>query len=176
MNYHYYKKYLKYKSKYLSVKNQNGGMYSEAKRGNINFLKYPPCYNLSSSAKTIFDILENKNLVTKYSSLLDNFSIILCQLFYQKNKDCKDTMLDERLEELKNVKISLESKKIVAENLLLKSKVIVDFLHKITTKIMIELEKLIKDKKLDEKTKIKINDLTKTFFSEHYNELSKNCS
>ena len=72
----------------------------ENSRGNMNYEKYPPCFDLSTQAQTIFDLLESKNLIRKYKVLLDVISMMLCQIKFLASKVCTSTMIGERVKDL----------------------------------------------------------------------------
>ena len=72
----------------------------ENSRNNLDYKKYPPCFNLSLPAQKIFDILASNNLVVKHKVLLEVYSMILCQVNYLQSKLCPQTMLIDRLENL----------------------------------------------------------------------------
>lgn len=86
----YLLKYNKYKIKYLDLKNKTETFqnfkWTENKRYNSNYEKYPPCYNISKDSREIYSILEKYNLLKKYHQLLDLYSIILCQKYHIQNK------------------------------------------------------------------------------------------
>ena len=182
----YKNKYLKYKFKYLNLQKkienmQNGGMiWKENSRGNSNDGKYPPCYDICGATKAIYDILEKNNLLKKYTLLLDLYSIILCQEVYLKTKDCKNTMLDERLMEINNLfegkEIQDKHLKIVNDNINNepKHKQMRELLEKTTVLIEEEMDKLNKET-LEKSDLDKLNNMNTVFYQVHYPIVSKNC-
>lgn len=179
----YLEKYLKYKSKYVNLKNkiQTGGMtWMENSRGNSNDGKYPPCYNICGATKAIYDILEKNKLLNNFSLLLNMYSIILCQEVFLKTKKCKDTMLDERLAEINNIfkdrKVEDKHLKIVNDNIETepKHKEMRELLEKITVLIEEEMNKLEKTK-LNKSDLSKINNMNTVFYQVHYPVVSSGC-
>lgn len=178
----YFKKYLKYKSKYISIKYKltGGAIWMENSRGNSNDGKYPPCYNICKITQTIYDILEKNKLQNKFSLLLNLYSIILCQEVYLKTKTCKNTMLDERLMEVNklfdNRKIKNYHKNIVNNNIKNepKHKEMRDLLEKITVLIEEEINKLKKEK-LTKIDLTKLERMNKIFYQNHYPIISLKC-
>lgn len=71
--------------------------YLETNRGNEIINNYPPCFNDNRASKKIYDILKRKKLLQTTSNLLNCISMILCQAKYLKQKDCSETMLQDRL-------------------------------------------------------------------------------
>lgn len=70
--------------------------WSENLRNNKNYEGFPPCYNIDSSSKTIFGILQRLNYVQRYYSLLDVMSIILC-LRETQSRRCNINDIRDRL-------------------------------------------------------------------------------
>jgi hypothetical protein len=82
---------------------QNDFVYSENKRLNLNFGKYPPCFNTSSEAQKIFDIIDMNGKKKTFEKLFDIYSILLCQKYHAGYKDCNPIMLDERMNDVKKM-------------------------------------------------------------------------
>jgi hypothetical protein len=84
-------------------KNQNTFKYSENKRLNFNFGKYPPCFSVSSEVQKIFDLLDMANIKDKFQQLFDIYSILLCQKYHAGYKTCSSEMLAERIKDLEEM-------------------------------------------------------------------------
>lgn len=78
-------------------------LYSENKRLNYNFGKYPPCFNLSIEAQQIFDTLDMNGTLDKYRQLFDIYSILLCQKHHSTYKKCNQEMVKERISDIKKM-------------------------------------------------------------------------
>ncbi len=78
----------------------NTNIFSENKRLNFNFGKYPPCFNLSFEAQQIFDTLAMNGIEHQYKQLFDLYSILLCQKYHASYKECNSDMLKERIEDV----------------------------------------------------------------------------
>ena len=77
--------------------------YTENKRLNYNFGKYPPCFNLSFEARNIFDTLDIKGSNEKYYKLFDIYSILLCQKYHASYKECNPKMIEDRINDLQKM-------------------------------------------------------------------------
>jgi hypothetical protein len=77
--------------------------YTENKRLNYNFGKYPPCFNLSFEARDIFDTLDIKGEHEKYFKLFDIYSILLCQKYHASYKECNPKMIEDRINDLQKM-------------------------------------------------------------------------
>ena len=75
----------------------------ENSRGNLDYRFYPPCYDESDSVRNIFDILKKKKLLDYNYNLLNVYSFVLCQEKYLNQKLCGDTMIIERINNMKKL-------------------------------------------------------------------------
>jgi hypothetical protein len=73
--------------------------WTEMKRSNPMFEKYPPCYDICGATRTIQDKLESVNMQQKYHKLLDVYSIVLCQEKYKNSPNAKK-MMEQRISDL----------------------------------------------------------------------------
>jgi len=81
----------------------NKSSYTENKRLNYNFGKYPPCFNISFEARDIFDTLDIKAGHEKYFKLFDIYSILLCQKYHASYKECNPKMIEDRIDDLQKM-------------------------------------------------------------------------
>ena len=155
-------------------------------RGNNNFEKYPPCYNLDQQVTQIFDILEKNKLIKDSYVLLNVYSMILCQEKYIKIKDCDDNhMIVQRIQNLKKLgfdKINntqylkyeaIVNSYISPENIIGFNSTFKIFLTGCTYLIEIELNNL--KKSLDSNDFNFIYELNKQFYKEHYEYIYTKC-
>jgi len=77
--------------------------YDENGRGNFNYGKYPPCYNISYEAQQIYDTLEINNEIDNHQRLLNIYSILLCQKYHAGYRECNPLMLKQRIKEVKSM-------------------------------------------------------------------------
>jgi hypothetical protein len=88
----------------LLGKNDNfSNTWIENSRNNYNYKNYPPCFNLSTEAQKIYDILASKNMIEKHKILFEVYSMLFCQIKYLKIKKCSKTMLLDRINDLVNL-------------------------------------------------------------------------
>lgn len=86
-----------------NLNSENNFQYTENKRLNFNFGKYPPCFNLSFEAQQVFDTLDMKGEREKFQRLFDLYSILLCQKYHASYKDCNPLMLEERIDDVQKM-------------------------------------------------------------------------
>jgi len=77
--------------------------YNENIRGNLNYGKYPPCYNISYEAQQIFDNLEINDNLENHQRLFNIYSILLCQKYHAGYRECNPEMLKDRVKEVKKM-------------------------------------------------------------------------
>jgi len=82
---------------------ENTNSFTENKRLNYNFGKYPPLYNLSFEARQIQDILDVRKESKKYHQLLDVYSILLSQKFHASYKECNRQMIEDRISDVQKI-------------------------------------------------------------------------
>lgn len=82
---------------------ENTNIFSENKRLNFNFGKYPPCFNLSFEAQQILETLAMEGISHKYHQLFDLYSILLCQKYHASYKECNPEMLQERIDDVEKM-------------------------------------------------------------------------
>ena len=147
--------------------------WSEMKRSNPMFEKYPPCYDICGATRTIQDKLEDVNLQVKYHKLLDVYSIVLCQEKY-KNSPNTEKMMKQRINDLIELgakrEMVFETQKVIsdypAENPIVK-----DFLLLATNLIEREINALSIDVNIALFNSIK--GLNAVFYQVHYPIVAK---
>lgn len=82
---------------------ENTSSFTENKRLNYNFGKYPPNYNLSFEARQIQDILDRNGASKKHHELLDVYSILLSQKYHASYKECNRDMVEDRIDDVKKM-------------------------------------------------------------------------
>ena len=136
--------------KLLSKNNNFSNSWIENSRNNNNYKNYPPCFNLSTEAQKIYDILVSKNLIEKHKILFEVYSILFCQIKYLKIKKCSNTMLLDRINDLNNLigNISINNTKkllnyISQSNIENINNLTLNFLNKILFLLTKEIEKIV---------------------------------
>jgi hypothetical protein len=149
-------------------------IWSENKRGNSNYLIrnkiYPPCYDICGASQKQYDILHKYDLIEQYKLFLDLQSILLCQEVHLQNKKCNDTMIDERIEELKKSLHKTKKGIDIVSNYLSTKKSSVrlsDFLGYIVSNLELQKEKILNEKKLSQEDKTLFLSLLDTFYNVH---------
>jgi hypothetical protein len=142
--------------------------WTEMKRSNPMFEKYPPCYDICGATRTIQDKLESVNMQQKYHKLLDVYSIVLCQEKYKNSPNVKK-MMEQRISDLIELgaerNMVFETQKVMndypSENPLVK-----DFLLLSTNLIEREINALSSD--IDNSLFNTIKGLNNVFYQVHY--------
>jgi hypothetical protein len=89
--------------KLLSKNDNFSNSWIENSRNNNNYKNYPPCFNLSTEAQKIYDILASKNMIEKHKILFEVYSMLFCQIKYLRMKNCSNTMLLDRINDLEKL-------------------------------------------------------------------------
>ena len=76
-------------------------MWTENRRNNVSFNKYPPCYDICGSTRNIYDEIERSGKLKEYKKLLDVYSIVLCQVKYINSRNVREMMMDRITELIK---------------------------------------------------------------------------
>jgi hypothetical protein len=142
--------------------------WTEMKRSNPMFEKYPPCYDICGATRTIQDKLESVNMKEKYHKLLDVYSIVLCQEKYKNSPNVKK-MMEERIKDLIN--LGAERKMVfqtenVMNNYPVENPLVKDFLLLATNLIEREINALSND--IEMSLFNIINNLNNVFYQVHY--------
>jgi len=141
-------------------------MYTEEKRGNMMYEKYPPCYNICGATRTIQDMLEKslENNFMDYRKLLDIFSIVLCQEVHIKSKR-KDEMLKQRIDDLLRMGGKMGEKvNATTENMSI-------FLTLAKNLIQRQIKMLLEDNRINKDSKRDVVKLVDVFYTIHYGKL-----
>jgi hypothetical protein len=149
-------------------------IWSENKRGNQNYKKkdkiYPPCYDICGASQKQYDILHKYNLTEKYKLFLDLQSILLCQEVHLQDKKCNDTMIDERIQELKNnvhktkIGIDIISKYLSQQNSSIR---LSDFLGYIVSNLELQKDLILNENQISQEDKNLLLSLLDTFYNVH---------
>ena len=75
----------------------------EFNHGNLSYLNYPPCYQISFESRNLYDLLESRQLVDKYKNLLETISIVLCQEKFNNENVCYNNIIVRRINDLEKV-------------------------------------------------------------------------
>jgi hypothetical protein len=89
--------------KLLGKNNNFSNSWIENSRNNNNYKNYPPCFNLSTEAQKIYDILASKKMIEKHKILFEVYSMLFCQIKYLRMKNCSNTMLLDRINDLEKL-------------------------------------------------------------------------
>lgn len=147
-------------------------VWTENRRGFYSSNEFPPGFDKSVEARKIYSILKGQNLDMIYMTLLDSYSIILCQGIEQTTKKCYQTALDARIRDLQAYGGDIYSKNaraIVQSVSNIKNNKLGQFLI-IACDV---LEKQIDRISAADKTTIK--GLNATFYRMHFDTLNRNC-
>lgn len=149
-------------------------IWSENKRQNTNYIirgkVYPPCYDICGASQKQYDILHKYDLVDTYKLFLDLQSILLCQEVHLQDKKCNDTMIDERIEELKNsLHKTKEGIDIVSKFLSTKTGSIrlSNFLGYIVSGLESQKKNILNEQKISIEDKTLFSSLLDTFYNVH---------
>jgi len=162
----------------LAIKREKFSSWTEQKRGNMPFEKYPPCYDICGATRTIQDNLEKENKQDTYRKLLDVYSIVLCQEKFKDSPRLKEMMFQRITDLLKmgaknddfngsqKIVNSYNPKCPVSKELMLLSS---NLLEK-------EIDKLKKDSTISPATKTNILKMHDVFYSVHFPVIAEICS
>lgn len=152
--------------------------YLEEARGNNAYGKYPPCYDICGATRSIYDMLESVGVLEEHGLLLDLYSIVLCQEKHTSSKKkCSDTMLSQRIAQLKQMGASVrdpKSRALVREyagDVLPKDHPAMSFLVAATHLLERELARLKTSGDLTQDQMAKVKRLHKTFYMVHYDKI-----
>ena len=152
----------------------------ENSRYNINYNKYPPCFNLSKEAQEIYDIAESKNIIITHKVLFEVISMILCQYNFMASKMCIDTMIENRIRDLDALGyIRYDNRyrnnliNLVGNYYNTSSQISLQFLLKSLTLIEDELGKIYKKSNESEINQLKT--LIGKFYSQFFVSIAKGC-
>ncbi len=145
-------------------------LYTEEKRGNMMYQKYPPCYNICGATRTIQDKLEQVlgNNFMDYKKLLDVFSIVLCQEVHIESKR-RDEMLMQRIDDLVRMGGKFDRMNVVnarTENMKV-------FLTIAKNLINRQMKSILEDSRINKDVKKDVTKLTDVFYQIHFGKLEQ---
>jgi len=147
--------------------------WTEMKRSNPMFEKYPPCYDICGATRTIQDKLESVNIQQKYHKLLDVYSIVLCQEKYKNSPNAKK-MMEQRISDLIELgaerNMVFETQKVM-NDYPVENPIVKDFLLLSTNLIEREINALSSDVNIALFNSIK--GLNNVFYQVHYPIVAK---
>jgi hypothetical protein len=151
--------------------------WTENTRG-FNSTVFPPCYDQSSEVKKIFSILKGYNLEKKYMTLLDVYSIILCQENQVKSKNCSDTFINDRLADINTYGGNANSQNaslIVKSTTNLQNTKMGKLLVMATDLIEKQMKELQADNVISKSDKEQISGYNSLFYRQHFDLMNKRC-
>jgi hypothetical protein len=145
--------------------------YNENIRGNLNYGKYPPCYNISYESQQIYDSLEINDNIENHQRLLNIYSILLCQKYHAGYRECNPGMLRDRVKEVKRMVPK-------GTNLLPYLKKVNQYVKLNDSKVseLILYSFYVIEKHMEKITDDKIHALNRSFCSNHLRELLMLCN
>lgn len=160
---------------FIMIKTENYEvMWTENRRNNVSFNKYPPCYDICGSTRNIYNEIELAGKINEYKKLLDVYSIVLCQVKHINSSNVRTMMMD-RISEL--IRIGGETDEIKYDYIISlyptpcdRSKL---FMTLATSLIEQEITKINTDSTFTEEAKQKINTFNKSFYNNNYSILAR---
>jgi hypothetical protein len=150
---------------------ENKLQYNENSRGNLNYGRYPPCYNISYEAQQIYDALDINNDINNHQQLLNIYSILLCQKYHAGYRECNPLMLKERVREVKSMIPKGTDLTLTLNNLKQYVK-----LNDSNVAKLILYSFFIIEKHMESITDEKVHALNRSFCSNHLRELFMLCN
>ncbi len=159
-------------------KNTNNSTSLDAKPIAANFsLSFPPCFDISTDAKNVYKILKDAKLETKYSKLLDAYTLALCQQKDFKNS-CDAKTLDQRIITLNSWNANQYNKNasdIVNSVTKITNNKIGQFLVQICDICEKQIEQINKDDNVIRNVKIQLTGFNSQFYRNHFDTINKSC-
>jgi hypothetical protein len=151
--------------------------WSELKRGNLMFEKYPPCYDICGATRNIQDTLEQAKKEERYKKLLDGYSLVLCQEKYKDSPRVRE-MLSQRITDL--IKMGAKTTDYNGSVEIVNSynpecNMSKQFMLLAANLLQNEIDKLSKDGEINPAQKANILKLHDVFYSIHFPVISKIC-
>jgi hypothetical protein len=154
-------------------------VWTENRRGFYSPNEFPPGFDKSVEARRIYSILKGQNLDMTYMTLLDIYSILLCQELEQNAKPCSQTAVDARMKDLqayggdvysKNARAIVQSVSNIKNNKVGQLLIIAcDVLEK-------ELDKISADGTITAGDKTAMKGLNAAFYRMHFDLLNRSCA
>ncbi len=149
--------------------------YVENSRNNLNWGKYPPCFDSSPEAIQIFDILESEKLITSHKVLLEAISIILCHHKQNQVNQCIQNQINDKINVMANLgykrnDLTFGSKieQVLGDQYQQTSPFVIELLLRATTLIENELNNM----KLSTEKMDKIRNLVNLFYQKEYPKIT----
>lgn len=134
-------------------------------RGMPMFGQYPPCYDICGATRTIFDILQQADLLHDHAVLLDTYSIVLCHEKHMQDS-CKDLDILRRINELPPAPPAAEA--IVDKYNPSANDLSREFLARAAGVLEEAIQKVQSDDRLSQNDKKRIQKMHETFYDVHY--------
>jgi len=151
--------------------------WTENTRG-FNNTVFPPCYEQANEVKKIFSILRGYNLEKKYMTLLDVYSMVLCQESQVRSKNCSDTFINDRLADLNTYGADVNNQNavlIVKSTTNLQNTKMGKLLVMATDLIEKQMKELQTDNVISKSDKEQISGYNSLFYRQHYDFMNKRC-
>lgn len=149
-------------------------MWTENRRNNVFFNKYPPCYDICGSTRNIYDEIERAGKLEEYKKLLDVYSMVLCQVKHINSRNVREMMLDRITEFIKYGGDTDESKYSDVLGMYPtpcdRSRL---FMGLATSLIENEIRKIDMDFGFSEEAKQKIRGFNRSFYNNNYSVLAR---
>lgn len=138
---------------------------------------FPPCFEISTDAKNIYKIMKNAKIETKYSRLLDAYTLALCQQNDFKTS-CELDTLNQRIVTLNSWNANQYDNNainIVNSVTKLTNNKIGQFLVQICYICERQIELINNDDNIMREDKIQITGFNSQFYRHHFDAISKGC-
>lgn len=140
-------------------------------------LSFPQCFDISTDAKNVYKIMRNAKIETKYSRLLDAYTLALCQQNDFKLSCDLDT-LNQRIVTLNSWNANQYDKNasdIVNSVTKFTNNKITQFLVQICYICEKQIELINNDDNVMREDKIQITGFNSQFYRHHFDAISKGC-
>ena len=148
--------------------------WTENKRNNLSFNKYPPCYDICGSTRNIYDEIERTGKLEEYKMLLDVYSIVLCQVKYINSRNVREMMMNRITDLIKYGGDTDESKYSGVLGMYPtpcdRSRL---FMALSTSLIENEIRKIDSDSGFSEEAKQKIREFNRSFYNNNYSVIAR---
>jgi len=149
-------------------------LWTENRRNNVSFNKYPPCYDICGSTRNIYDEIERAGKLEEYKKLLDVYSMVLCQVKYINSRNVREMMMDRITELIKYGGDTDESKYSGVLGMYPtpcdRSRL---FMVLATSLIENEIRKIESDGGFSEEAKQKIREFNRSFYNNNYSVIAR---
>lgn len=152
--------------------------WSEISRGFTTLNQFPSCYDDSSECKKIFAIIKAYNLEKKYMTLLDTYSMVLCQALQIRGRTCSDTFINDRIADMNTYNADANNQNaisIVKSVTDLQNNKIGKLLVMATDLIEKQMNEIQSDNAISKSDKQQIIGFNSQFYRNHYDFMNKRC-